>query len=110
MGPPCPSVTTLPFWVISMMPWAASWRAASRVSSMSGRQRVGKAARGASEGQQVAPGWRRRSRSRIVRCSVASSACTRAQAGEGGMGEGLSRLRFRGVSKHELGELADCMQ
>lgn len=66
--------TTWPFWVMCITPAAANCRPASRVTSMSSRQRPGKARRGASEGQHVAPGLRERSRSRMVSCSTCSSA------------------------------------
>lgn len=76
--------TGCPFWVISITPDAASSRPASRVSSMRSRQRPGKARRGASEGQQVAPGLRERSRPRIVSCSTRSSVpCSQPHAGGG---------------------------
>lgn len=54
------SATGAPFCVISSTPRRASARPAARAAGMSCRHRCGKAWRGASEGQQLAPGWRRR--------------------------------------------------
>lgn len=77
--------TGCPFWVMCITPAAASRRPASRVGSMSWRQRPGKARRGASEGQQVAPGLRERSKPRMVSCSTRSSAaCSPSQECDGG--------------------------
>lgn len=69
------SATGCPFWVIWMAPAAASALPACRVRSMNWRQRAGKARRGASLGQHVAPGLRARSSSRIVVCSTMRSSC-----------------------------------
>lgn len=77
MGPRMASMsgTGWPFCVISSTPRRTSARPAARVSSISCRQRAGKARRGASLGQQLAPGLRERRMSKMAASSAACSSC-----------------------------------
>lgn len=108
MGPlsGAPGSSTCPFCVISSTPLAARARPACRVSSISSRQRCGKAARGASLGQHVAPGLRLRRMASIACSRACCSAPACSSCGAVGCEGGRWCSSGRGVPQPAGGEVA----